>query len=313
MKKIIFVILASLFFSNIIATTLPKKSFWQEAFSLDLPFEKEVPRSYFWPQVATFILPGFDQWYEGQDSAGTFYTGLAVSGLALSLTTVSYDENNYAYYETDAMEELSIIGGKTYQTAASLSAYASFRSSVRTQKPMGNFLFLKQEETVDELMLAPFDFSMIKRPTTYIPLGILAAYMIDEISNIKNSDPRPIGGNDIIFSGVISYEAGVEEEALFRGWLQPAMMQVFDSEFASVAVTGALFGAAHPVIDGQYPVIQTVAGWYLGYLTVKNNWTLRESIFLHTWWDIIAFTGGFIANAQGGENVVYLPKFRMQF
>ncbi len=48
-------------------------------------------------------------------------------------------------------------------------------------------------------------------------------------------------GSDAFYSGAYSYNAGVGEEAMFRGWLMPVFHQKFDSPFWANATTSVLF------------------------------------------------------------------------
>ena len=73
----------------------------------------------------------------------------------------------------------------------------------------------------------------------------------------------------------------------------------------------AIFGAAHVSEDNPFPVFQTLAGYYFGYLAQRNNWSLQEAIFVHTWWDVIIFAGSF---AQGDKKAsIYVPLYQTQF
>jgi membrane protease YdiL (CAAX protease family) len=53
-----------------------------------------------------------------------------------------------------------------------------------------------------------------------------------------------------------------------------------------------LFGAAHyNARDLPLPWPQALLGFYFGWLTKKNGWTLSEAIFVHAWWDMLVFAG----------------------
>ena len=81
-RRIIFASLTIFFVRSALAE---QTSLSQSIFTLDLPNQPQRPRSFFLSPLASFFLPGFDQWYEGQYSAALFYSGGAVSGLALAV------------------------------------------------------------------------------------------------------------------------------------------------------------------------------------------------------------------------------------
>ena len=120
------------------------------------------------------------------------------------------------------------MGNQIYGVAGSFSAYASFQSSVKYRKEtLGEYKFIKKQETVDELLMAPFDFSFLKRKTTYIPLSIIAGLVVlgDGISSGN------LSFSDGLYSSAYSFNAGTHEEAMFRGWMMPALHQKFNSPF----------------------------------------------------------------------------------
>jgi membrane protease YdiL (CAAX protease family) len=251
----------------------------------------ERARATFWPEVASYFLPGFDQWWEGQNSAGLLYTGLAVGGsFVISSSGVhSYSDNQSAGAQiqqgNDAVRTY-LLGGEIYSLAGSLSVYHSFRSAVRTHQEHGGYTFLpkEKEETPDQLMLAPFHFSYLERPTTYIPLGLL---LISVLASPMSGHQMLL--SDAFYSVANSYGAGVGEESLFRGYIAPRLMESFDSPFWSNTAASTLFGAAHIASDNQAPIAQFLFGWYVGWVSQRNQWTISEGIFIHAWWDTISF------------------------
>jgi hypothetical protein len=51
-------------------------------------------------------------------------------------------------------------------------------------------------------------------------------------------------------------------------------------------VQAAVFGLLHP--DAEW-FAAVIAGWafYQGWLTRRNGWSVRESIFQHVWYDVV--------------------------
>jgi hypothetical protein len=260
-----------------------------DPFKLDLKDPERVRGTYLAP-IASFFIPGFDQWWEGQTDGAILYTGLAVSGFGISATS-GYHTNTQA--NTSAAQQLStgsdsaranLFGSKLYETAGDLSLYHSFRSAVRTRQQYGqySFLHLENEETTDKLLMAPFQFSFLQRPTTFLPLGFALLSVA-----LAPAAGHQIWLSDGFYATSTSYCAGVGEEALFRGYIMPQFMEGLNSPFWSNTATAVIFGAAHLASDNKVPVGQFLFGWYEGWLSQKNNWTLSEGIFIHAWWDTI--------------------------
>ncbi|HET8836762.1 MAG TPA: CPBP family intramembrane glutamic endopeptidase [Gemmatimonadales bacterium] len=79
--------------------------------------------------------------------------------------------------------------------------------------------------------------------------------------------------------------AGLGEEALFRGVMQPALLAHIPA-WAAVAVTAAAFGLAH-ALTLTYAVLATLVGGYLGWLHLASG-NLLVPILAHALYDFIA-------------------------
>ncbi|MFZ9595352.1 MAG: CPBP family intramembrane glutamic endopeptidase [Bdellovibrionia bacterium] len=301
----------------------------QKVSAFSLSGEPKRQRSIFWPAFTSLLIPGFDQFWEGQYGYAAAYLGarLAGNGMAIYsshqiLSTVSKAQMNPNLFrdhpgEFDNFKRAGQLGdyGNTLALAAGgMSAYHSFRTAVQTRD---DFSFLKHHETPLELMTAPFHFSYLSRPTTYlgipanILMGVLLAQLQGHSLNVKAGLPDPL---DVAFSGGISFNAGVGEEALFRGWLMPVAMRYTNSEFSSNLLSSLVFGALH-YKPGYIPLSQTLAGFYFGYLTQKNDWQLGESIFNHVWYDTIIFLVSYASanEIQRANATFYLTPITIQF
>jgi membrane protease YdiL (CAAX protease family) len=281
-------------------------------FDLRLAYNLDKPRSVMWPAFFSFFIPGLDQWIENQHHAGFFYSGLGLTGMALANQAWGkIKDDDFYHLDPENIEHWHrqyILGSQIYQVAGSFSAYHSFRTAVRTQKKLGKYAFLKKEEHTGEILAAPFKFSYLKRHTTYLPLGGLAV----AVAILVSADDEAAGKitlNESLYSGAISYNAGTGEEALFRGWIMPGMRQSMKSDFWSNTASAFIFAIAHQSEQLQVPWPQFVMGWYLGWLTQQNDWTLSESVFIHTWWDVIAFSAAYLAQSK----TAYLPLIYAEF
>ena len=269
-----------------------------EWLSFELKYKPLKPRGFVFPQLACAVMPGFDQWWEHQYYSAAFYTAYAGIGSFLAVdgsNHLSESDITDLSSRDDRVREAQ-LGSQMVGDAGFLSAYQSFRTAVRSQQPNGKFLFLKHEETLEEIYQAPIAFSEVVKTSTYVPLLIALSLGILDISD--NSGPPHLNGGDAFYSGAYSYGAGTSEEAFFRGWIMPVSYHYMGNEFWSNTTTAVIFGAAHISPDNPVPWPQFALGWYLGYLTQRNEWTLKQSIFIHTWWDIITFASSYYSTSR---------------
>lgn len=271
-----------------------------EVSAFDFSSEPNRRRNYLWSPLVSLVLPGFDQWWEGQSNSAFVYTGVAVGGLVYAASAVQdvkapakvdAEEEDAGIDTKGVAERKVLLGLQTVQASGGMSAYHSFRSAVRTRK--GQFEFLQYEESPADIMMAPFNYKFLARKTTYIPLGIglsVAVLTTLALDQDKEDDMRRsrFTGSDAFFTSSLSYNAGTHEEAVFRGWLMPVIMEWTGSETVSAIGSAAVFAAAH-LSSNPRPLPQFALGWYWGYLSQKNHWTLSEGIFNHVWWDVIFF------------------------
>ena len=294
---------------------------------------KDPPRNAFFVPFFSIILPGLGQYIEGQVQEGAIYTGLALAGSAYAgfngAKVEEFQESTEYQTMTDAEKENRNthgeyerkfgVGSQLQFAAGSFSAYHSFRSRALSHQRVGGYKFLTKEETPTDLLLAPFDFKYLKRSSTYIPLAIVAGLSL--ISRPTDSEDEEyetdsLSNSDIAFSLVSSYGAGTHEEVLFRGWVMPLLHEQMNSPVWSNVVTSILFAAAH-LGSISVPLPQLLLGYHLGNETQDNQWTLAEAIFIHTWWDVIAFTSIYqYKKREPGAAitpVLWLPPFEMTF
>ena len=68
----------------------------------------------------------------------------------------------------------------------------------------------------------------------------------------------------------------------------PVAHYSFESGLGGNVFQSAVFGLLHKTEDNPLPIIQTLMGFYFGYLTQEDNYSIKASTFLHHWWDVIA-------------------------
>jgi membrane protease YdiL (CAAX protease family) len=253
------------------------------------------------PVVSVFV-PGFGQMAQRRYLSGAAFAAAGFGGL-LFASGASYDGDGSL---DDALLDVpgarrKVYGLGLYQGAGLMSAWDAFQASIPAQQQdKGRFRFLDpaQREKPADLLLAPFTPAYLKRPSTWIPLGLLAgvatlgtqAYRRD-----KDSEPglrwRPYRPGDAFFTGAVSMNAGATEEALFRGYLFPLFHQ-WSGERAWVSnpAQALLFAGAHIGGVSNVPVAQGLLGFYLGWLTQRDDWKIGQAVAIHFWWDVIALS-----------------------
>ncbi len=257
--------------------------------------------SIFWKQFGSYFLPGLGQYIDGQPTYGAAYTTSAVLGLSLvnaTKTEVKKEKDRAPGEPREDNFGYAILGYKMYDTAGSFSAYQSFRSAVRSRKD--DFSFLSKEESLTSIALAPFDFDHAMHPRVFIPLVLasVAAAFSRDMSDVTFTQPY---AERFVSTLGVSYGAGIGEEAIFRGWLMPISHYAFSSPHWANAFQATIFGLAHYGPQNKAPVFQTLAGGYLGWICQSNGYSLRESAFLHFWWDIIAIGNTYVLNTTSTE------------
>jgi hypothetical protein len=275
-------------------------------FDFSIKNAKRRSSTYWFPLVGMGV-PGLPQFLNGQKGPGIVYSGggALFLGAAIAANPVSPDTDPNDYNSLSDRGELYTFSLESFQVIGALSTYHAFRSTVLQRKERGDFYFLvHDDETTGDLLLAPFQPAYLLEPTVIIPLGVLAAAVIVG-HNSGSEGSQQVSFTDGAFLGGISYGAGVSEEILFRGYLMMNLRQSWGNDFWSLAATSTLFGAAHISSSNPVPWPQLLAGFYFGWLTERNQWTLSRSIFLHSWWDVIAFAAEFSSNAV--EHKIFLP------
>lgn len=293
-------------------------------------YEKYQPDRYgdLWRPLSSFLIPGFDQLISGHYGSGLAYGGLFLLGQEwnhrarervdrfqrtdLYQSASNKEKNNFRNLRSIYKE--STFSGQVSLVARGLSAYHAFRSNVADQKLKGAYQFLPEYHIQDpsDIASAAFNFSYLKRPSTFIPLGLILGFaLLDHYNKPQSAEVGPFNLSDAGYTIGLSFNAGTNEEAIFRGWLMPIAMEYTNSPFLANVIQSTIFAAAHAP-QTPVPIVQLGLGYYLGYLTLQNNWSIEESIFIHTWWDIFAFAIQF-STKEVETDGIWLPPLRLRF
>lgn len=278
--------------------------------SFEYPNDPKRVRNAILSPFLSYFLPGLDQWIEGQYRPAVTYSSLGVSGLLISYATDT-PKSSLDLNEKDSKSQFRILGGSMYALGGGLSAYHSFRSAAMTNWQESRYHFLKDNpDSMSDIWLSPFKFSYLSEWTTWVPFGAEALLFGLALALDKDGPGgfflRP---RDVAFSGAYSYSAGVNEEAAFRGYLFPAARHISQNVVVGNLVQSLIFAGAHyPRV--KFPIIQFGLGYYFGFLTERNHWSITQSAFIHTWWDIIAFLVSYAVTPNSTTSVTIPVEFR---
>lgn len=107
------------------------------------------------------------------------------------------------------------------------------------------------------------------------------------------------GGCTILQLAAVSLVAGVGEELLFRGVVQPHLIGWFGTA-VGLAVTSAVFGLVH-AITVAYAVVAAVVGAYLGWLALATDGLLAPML-AHALYDFAALVYLTRASTKASES-----------
>jgi membrane protease YdiL (CAAX protease family) len=258
----------------------------------------------------SFIIPGFGQYLHGSTETGLAFTATAIAGYAL------YYSGDPEAAGTDpiprhASGQQSLAGLLLASGAGELSAYDSFQSALPALRREGKYQFVSRPASTTSLLLAPFDWRFLGRWTTWIDLAqtvVIAALILgDRESGVAY---EPFTGRDAGLLTLLSMSAGAGEEALFRGWLLPVLTQTTGEDFwLANGLQAGIFGAAHLPDAEAFALYIAAWAFYQGWLTRRNQWDIRESVFQHFWYDLIIGTADFLTDERATV-VVRFPSIR---
>ncbi|MFH1761189.1 MAG: CPBP family intramembrane glutamic endopeptidase [bacterium] len=217
-------------------------------------------------------------------------------------------------------DDFIVLTAVTWQDVQYYNTFSAYNYARVKTKNRG-FKTPLHRTSFKQCITAPFKMDNINRKSTLIPLGLLAAIGTLGYLGVKN-DPqyeafdgdRPVmifrgshrGFSALALSGIrsgmLSMNAGVGEEALFRGVIQTELTELINHRIIGLMGASALFGLAHwdsnsSQEERQQKIFTTgLIGAYLGWLYMRNNYRLEQPIAFHFWWDVIAFTYQFLTD-----------------
>lgn len=110
----------------------------------------------------------------------------------------------------------------------------------------------------------------------------------------------PLPNQRSALSNIFHYSfIGWSEEALFRGFLYPAISDLFHSRVVGAILSSLIFGMVHYNYTYAQQAFVATAGLIWSIQLTLNEYDLRKNIFSHSWVDILAGLkgGGFVGEA----------------
>jgi len=179
-------------------------------------------------------------------------------------------------------------------------------------------------QSIGDLAAAPFSPAVLTRPDVFFPLllvGLFAStgtsftddgslFALDQVT-LFDRPVRPALALPVQEAGfaLLALEAGVGEEAFFRGLLLDLFSQGFGpalGNFAQATVFGLmhlpnpyLLGDGGTVEDSLKTALLTgVLGGYLGHLTHRHAGDLRPAVAFHFWYNFLLLTMAYLGDPQ---------------
>ncbi len=265
--------------------------------------------------VAAALLPGLGHLMQGEQALGLGIlggtAGLVAGGLALGgPRALLPGEDGFLLME----------GANALWLWSVWDAYQRARLQRARAGPGDSFPY----QTPGELLSAPFQPEVLARPTLLLPLlavlGMAVAGLpLSDSGSLFAQDRVPVLGrstapgwalvaNGAAF-GVLSMEAAVGEEAVFRGFLLHGMTDPA-APAGGIALQALLFGLLHvpnpflyqdgaDVEDGlKAGALTGVLGAHLGYLTWDARGDLRPAVAFHFWYDLLLLGFSYVSRPQ---------------
>lgn len=234
-------------------------------------------------------------------ATGLGYSAVSVGGIAMMLSGSPDDSDIPRTSEGQRFE----LGALVVQSAGFLSARDAFLRAVPAMQQQGKYKFLTTPEGLPELLSAPFDFRFLKRWTTWVDIGqtaLMTGLVLSERTSSKTYYPYRVQDGAVVFG--IAANAGISEEAMFRGYLLPMIYEKSGKFWVANATQAAIFGIGHGPAGLLF---QGPWGLWEGWLVRRNDWSIRESIFHHFWYDFAVITAAAVVEAKPVSVRVRLP------
>src|SRR5262249_8836798 len=268
--------------------------------------------------VGSVFLPGVGQVLQRDWLGGSIYQGMFVAGWTASRTALHGRQVSVSDFTTfDGRTEWGVWALQLRTTAGSMSAYDAFQRALPHLQEAGKYAFVRESDTVTSLIRAPGEFHFLKDPATYVPLALVTVVSFARrvAGPTTGREFTPTAAHDVAFSAGLAYDAGVGEEMLFRGYLMPVVRQhLGDRAWTANELQAAAFAAAHGDFSPPGFAAHFGFGLYAGFLVARNRGSLKQAVFNHFIWDLVAVSGSFLTRQRDRtEGQLVLPRIVITF
>ena len=251
-----------------------------------------------WKAVGSFVLPGLGQATNGDYADGAFQFSAAL--VLARQYTILVEKDDYVEPQdrlNSETNEIEINRTSFYADAYGLalldlsfySSFSAYRDARLAERNIG-YATPAPRETIGDLMVSPFRWEFLSRPTTFIPILIplyLALTPADKHRLVYAPDDS-ITRDEM---GQVSFfqmgGVAIGEEAFFRGVLNNGLSSAYGDGWGLLG-SSALFGLAHAGLPGQAnPGTAALFGLYLGWLHQRNKYEIGEGVAIHFWWNFL--------------------------
>jgi len=283
-----------------------------------------------------FLLPGAGQAYLGNWAAAAGYAGATFGQLGLAVAFALEDQNAPATATgTYASPGLSLLMLNQVQTVSLYGIYAAYRDA-RLYNHNAGYAVAIPDHDLTTYLLSPFAPEVLRKPEVWLGLIAAVLFVVAYDAGVKaaltalhfapqparplwrQSSVRVLGSDhsrldgaalSTALNGVLSMQAAMGEEALYRGVLQSELRQHL-GPWPALAASSSVFAAMHIANTLLQPDAETRAGQllslpgillvgsYMGWIFERNGHSLRESIAFHFWYDVIAMGLGLLINPK---------------
>jgi membrane protease YdiL (CAAX protease family) len=252
-----------------------------------------------WAATGSLLLPGLGQAINGDYGAGlvqvSLYLALANQYLILSekpeyiKPTERADDATYTY-RINRTTYVADFYGTALTDLSFYSSFAAYRDARRQPANRQGYTTPAPEESLGDLVAAPFRWEFLLRPGTLIPL-LIPIYVLSQPVAKDQFVYQPdstITRNEMAWGNFVQFNmVAVGEESFFRGVLNNGLSDWLGPTYGLLA-SSAIFGLGHSGQSGAAtPLGAALYGLYLGWLQQENDYAIGQGVALHYWWDFL--------------------------
>lgn len=247
--------------------------------------------------VASLLIPGLGQMINQEYAEGAAHLGLDLFAAKKYEELISHPEYIPTYRRIDETNSEILVNKTTFyadmystglNTLSFYSAYDAYRSA--RKKSNAGYRTPVPPDSLIDMVSAPFDYKLLIKKTSLIPLALPLVLNLlpthpDQFIYVPDSS---ISRDEMARGFFFEHQmVAVGEEALFRGYINNSFSSSLGNNWG-LALSSALFGVAHSGTGAQATSAQALLfGGYLGYLQQRNNFSIRQSIAIHFWWNFL--------------------------